>query len=79
MLLENRYYLWCVNVKKKNYKSWINFIIIKLIHININITFSDKKRQPSINIHKNNTLIHCTTHNIMIINSVPYYRMLLIF
>jgi hypothetical protein len=43
-------YLLCVKIKKKIYKSWINFIIIKFIHTNINITFSDKKRQLSINI-----------------------------
>jgi hypothetical protein len=44
-------YLLCVKIKKKIYKSWINFIIIKFIHTNINIlTFSDTKRQPSINI-----------------------------
>ena len=36
-------YLLCEKIKKKIYKSWINFIIIKFIHTNINITFSDKK------------------------------------
>jgi hypothetical protein len=28
-------YLLCVKIKKKIYKSWINFIIIKFIRINI--------------------------------------------
>jgi hypothetical protein len=74
-------YLLCVKIKKKIYKSWINFIIIKFIHTNINIlTFSDTKRQPSINIKypQKEYIIHWTTHNIMIINSVPYYKILLI-
>ena len=56
-------YLLCVKIKKKIYKSWINFIIIKFIRININITFSDKERQPSINIKISTKIIHNTLDN----------------